>query len=275
MPNLTPNFSFNLPLVNNAIDADLWGGYLNSNWSGLDTSLSLTTSVKSADFLVSLDEFNYTYLIDASAGNVTATLPAASSVFNGFTVRFKPTDVTNAITIDGNGTETIDGEETRILTGLNEVFAVVCDGTNWIINASPLSTETVVGGVEKGTPSELQTETADKNIVADNMLNHPAAVKAWGYFDASSGSVSGFEDEYNMVSVSRTSTGSYLLTMANPMTATNYVVVASGTQTSGIGGTGIVDVQINTTTQFRLNLENADSNQRDGEIWFAVYGTLA
>lgn len=43
MPNLTPNYSFNLPLVNNATDADLWGGQLNSNWSSLDTLL-LTAS---------------------------------------------------------------------------------------------------------------------------------------------------------------------------------------------------------------------------------------
>ncbi len=39
MPTLTPNFSFYLPLVNNATDQDLWGGYLNSNFSSLDTLL--------------------------------------------------------------------------------------------------------------------------------------------------------------------------------------------------------------------------------------------
>lgn len=39
MPNLTPNYSFNLPLVNNATDADLWGGQLNANWSSIDTLL--------------------------------------------------------------------------------------------------------------------------------------------------------------------------------------------------------------------------------------------
>lgn len=39
MPNSTPNYGWNLPLVNNATDADLWGGQLNSNWSDLDTEL--------------------------------------------------------------------------------------------------------------------------------------------------------------------------------------------------------------------------------------------
>lgn len=41
MPNLTPNYSFNKPLVNNATDADLWGGQLNSNFDTLDTRLNI------------------------------------------------------------------------------------------------------------------------------------------------------------------------------------------------------------------------------------------
>lgn len=40
MPNTTPNFGWNLPLVNDPVDQDLWGGYLNANWSALDTTLN-------------------------------------------------------------------------------------------------------------------------------------------------------------------------------------------------------------------------------------------
>lgn len=39
MPTTTTNYGFNKPLVNNATDADLWGGQLNSNWDDLDTEL--------------------------------------------------------------------------------------------------------------------------------------------------------------------------------------------------------------------------------------------
>jgi len=39
MPNLTTNYSFNKPLVNDPIDEDLWGGQLNSNWDSVDTIL--------------------------------------------------------------------------------------------------------------------------------------------------------------------------------------------------------------------------------------------
>jgi len=40
MPNLTTNFSFNKPLVNDAVDEDLWGDQLNSNWDSIDTLLN-------------------------------------------------------------------------------------------------------------------------------------------------------------------------------------------------------------------------------------------
>lgn len=39
MPTSTTHYNFYLPLVNNATDADLWGGYLNSNFTSLDTIL--------------------------------------------------------------------------------------------------------------------------------------------------------------------------------------------------------------------------------------------
>lgn len=47
MPTLTPNYGFFLPLVNNVTDQDLWGGYLNSNWSSVDTILSTFEIVQS------------------------------------------------------------------------------------------------------------------------------------------------------------------------------------------------------------------------------------
>lgn len=39
MPTFTPNYSFKLPGVADPVDADLWGGQLNGNFSSLDTLL--------------------------------------------------------------------------------------------------------------------------------------------------------------------------------------------------------------------------------------------
>ncbi len=161
MPNLTTNFSFNQPLVANATDADLWGGQLNTNWGSVDTYLALTTSSKSADFNVVADEFNYTYLIDASGGAVTATLPSTIP-FNGFTVRFKGVDVSNTVTIDGNG-NTLDGAATITIDATDQITEIVSDGTNWqIVNRLTIATTSAAGIVEKATQAELTAGTADK-----------------------------------------------------------------------------------------------------------------
>lgn len=133
MPNNTTNFTFNKPLVNNATDADLWGGYLNDNWDSIDALIPHTTSAKTTSFNVGATEFNYVYLVDTSGGDVTATLPAAASVYAGFTVVFKVTEATNDLIIDGNGAETIDGAATKTYSTLYDYVRVVSNGTNWFI----------------------------------------------------------------------------------------------------------------------------------------------
>lgn len=141
MPTLTTNFEFNKPLVNNATDADLWGGQLNDNWDAVDADLPLTTSAKAATFTVQTTEFNFIYLVDASSGTVTANLPAAADVFNGFKVFFKLVDATNALTLDPNGSETIDGASTLSVSNLDDTVGIVCDGSNWESINFPVATQ--------------------------------------------------------------------------------------------------------------------------------------
>ena len=137
MPTQTSNFSYNKPLVNNATDADLWGGQLNTNWDDLDTDLALTTVSKTATFSVAATEFNFTYLVDSSSGSVTINLPAVANVFNGFVVRFKAVDLTNSVTIDADGSETIDGETTKTIDAEDDIIEIVSDDTGWQITVAP------------------------------------------------------------------------------------------------------------------------------------------
>lgn len=172
MPTLTANFSFQKPLVNNATDADLWGGQLNTNWDDLDTDLALTTSVKTIDFNVASSEFNYTYLVDSSAGAVTATLPSTIP-FSGFVVRFKFTDITNTITIDGDG-NTLDGAATLIASAVDDVIEIISDGTNWVLSSLPAATqaEADAGAATNKyiTPATMfgATEIIQETLVSDN-----------------------------------------------------------------------------------------------------------
>lgn len=160
MPTLTSNFDFNKPRVNNATDADLWGGYLNTNFDDLDALLPVTTSAENANFSVAATEFNYMYLIDASGGAVTATLPAVANVFNGFVVHFKAVDVTNTITIDGDGAETINGSATVTLPYANQTMTLVASGSAWhILNKNTNTLGRLVQAVNSTTTSASATAT--------------------------------------------------------------------------------------------------------------------
>jgi len=139
MPNLTSNYSLYEPLVNNATDQDLWGGYLNTNMVSIDTLLrtgitvatSAKTSTFSADASISA---KYLYLCDATGGAIAANLPAAATAGDGPLVIFKKTDSSsNAVTVTANGAETIDGSNTYVLLSQNDFVAIVCNGTSWSV----------------------------------------------------------------------------------------------------------------------------------------------
>ena len=78
-------------------------------------------------------------LLDTSGGAVEVDLPAvASSSGRVLTIKDEAGSAgTNAITIDPNGTETIDGSATSATITTNfGVMELVCDGTQWLSKAS-------------------------------------------------------------------------------------------------------------------------------------------
>jgi hypothetical protein len=78
-----------------------------------------------------LTDSDYWLDIDTSGGDVTLTLPAASSAGAGRYYFIKVNDATNECLIDGNASETIDGETIVVLTQVDEVIGIICDGSNW------------------------------------------------------------------------------------------------------------------------------------------------
>lgn len=93
--------------------------------SGLLTVVSKTGNyiITSSDNIV---------LCDASGGSFTLTLPTAAGI-TGTVYQIIRTDSTlaNGVTIDGNGSETIQGALTRKLMTKYESVVIVSDGTNW------------------------------------------------------------------------------------------------------------------------------------------------
>lgn len=74
-----------------------------------------------------------TILMDATGGARTVNLPTAASS-RGVRYNIKKTDASgNAVTVDGNASETIDGATTFALTVQYQSVTVQSDGTGWQI----------------------------------------------------------------------------------------------------------------------------------------------
>ena len=72
-------------------------------------------------------------LCDATSGNITITLPAASGVSGRLYVVKKTDASANTVTIDGSGSETIDGATTVALASQHHYRGIVSNGSNWFV----------------------------------------------------------------------------------------------------------------------------------------------
>jgi hypothetical protein len=89
------------------------------------------TSIDDSDSPYTVLATDRTILADSTSGAITINLPAAASN-TGRVLKIKKTNAGgNLVTIDGNSAETIDGEATATLWFQNDVYELVCDGSNW------------------------------------------------------------------------------------------------------------------------------------------------
>ena len=93
----------------------------------------LTVESKSAD--ATLTGTNKFIKANSSSAPITLTLPAASTAGSGavFVIKDIGNASSNAITIEGNASETIDGALNKILSVNFASIEVICDGSNWFI----------------------------------------------------------------------------------------------------------------------------------------------
>lgn len=91
----------------------------------------LNVSTKTAAYTI--EQGDKIILGNATGGPFTVTLPPAAQ-YEGKQFIIKKTDASaNAVTIDGNGSETIDGALTVALSTQYESRTVVSNGSNWSI----------------------------------------------------------------------------------------------------------------------------------------------
>jgi hypothetical protein len=90
-----------------------------------------TTAVTAATHTHAITE---RYLLcDTTSNAITVNLLAAATAGDGYRLDVKIVNATNAVTIDGSGSETIDGSTTLVLNTLYDNASLVCDGSNWHI----------------------------------------------------------------------------------------------------------------------------------------------
>lgn len=94
----------------------------------------------SATATLTAEDLGKTILGDTQGGAFTITLPAAADCTGkGFTFVRAGTGV-NALTLDGAGSETIDGSATyAAMDAANDSVTIVSNGTGWIITATKLA----------------------------------------------------------------------------------------------------------------------------------------
>lgn len=272
MPQTTTNFSFYKPLVADAIDEDLWGGYLNDNFDSIDTELKsaqdwakTATIAKTSAYTVVSSDRNKTILCDATSAAFTITLPDAATIGDGFMVKIKKVDSsTNAVTVDGDASETIDGETTFSLSYQYDSIIIICDGSEWHILSKSNSI---------ALRADVEAETAGKVLDANIVKYHNLVPKAWGYFVGTSGSTAKVSG-YNFESVSRSSTGTYIVTFTNAMDDTDYAVIAMGGGNNLSTTITMGNTVTKTTTQFSL-VSYASSVIDSDYMYFVVYGVLS
>jgi|GEM_PF-3875382 len=76
---------------------------------------------------------DYAIWCDATSGNITITLPTAVGI-GGKSYIVKKTDATaNTVTLDGAGSETLDGATTIVIGTQYQSYSIMSNGTNWFI----------------------------------------------------------------------------------------------------------------------------------------------
>lgn len=99
----------------------------------VDTAVILLTRTFTSSATITAGAF---ILGDATGGAITLTLPLAGQ-FKGRTFVISKLDGSaNAVTIDGNGSETINGATTYVLNNQYDSVTIRSTGSEWLITAT-------------------------------------------------------------------------------------------------------------------------------------------
>lgn len=118
--------------------ADTGTGFLrqrnssNTGWVLRGNISNTLVQTKTYNYTVVTGDKGTTILVDASSGNLTITLLAVATALDGFDLNVVKIDSSaNTVTIDGDGSETIDGATTQVLTYQYNGASIRTNATAW------------------------------------------------------------------------------------------------------------------------------------------------
>lgn len=243
MATTTTNYGFVKPSVNDATDADLWGGELNENFDSLDALIKTATDspivALTANTTIDGTYRNKVITGDATSAAFTVTLLPAATAGSGFKIFLKKIDAsTNAVTIAANGAETIDGVNTAVLSLQYAEYQLVSDGTNWLKLTPVIVQKMISYNVQVFTSSGTYTPTAGMASV-EVELKAPGGAGASTTAGNSSGSGGG-EGGYCKKTLTAATVGSSQAVTIGSTTSFGSILSATAGQTGSVvtnGGT--------------------------------------
>lgn len=141
-------------------------------WSGPISAAPFATLSKTTTYTVGVVDHGKTIKADATGGAFTITLPAATDAGDGFEITVVKTDSSaNAVTIDGDSAETVNGAANFAIGYQYKSATFRCDGSNWqvkneaLIVPTGLTDNTLVRA--DGTAGKLQSSI----VVVDDSGN--------------------------------------------------------------------------------------------------------
>lgn len=99
--------------------------------ASFESRLTYTKAAKTGAYTATTSDEVIT--CDATTAAFTVTLPAAASSSGKVLIIQKIDSALNAVTIDGNASETVGGATTTTLSTQYESIEIYCDGSNWLI----------------------------------------------------------------------------------------------------------------------------------------------
>ncbi len=239
----------------------------NSGWVVRATLAEAFTLSRSSNTILAEGDRSKTLI---ATGSYTQTLTAAATLGDGWAINII-VDSGVTLTVDPNGTETIDGATTKAIVGPAQ-GVLVCNGTLFrtIGFATAAASDTAAGVIEIAIQSEMEagTDTA-RAVVPGRQHYHPSAAKAWVNCDNSGANTA----SYNVSSVTDVATGRAQANLTNSMSSANYAAISC---TNGGGGGIFGGADALAAGSFELRSWNTSTQtlQDSGRNYGVVFGDM-